>query len=78
MGNLTNHGLHKHRVTRGLIPTGMQILVISLGKSPRPAEVLVKNAVNLEQMVEEKDDSISYSLRAIYTNKDKKDYSSSL
>lgn len=46
----------------------MKILVISLGKSPSPAEVLVENAASLEWMVEEKDDNISYSLKAIYTN----------
>lgn len=63
---------------QGLIPTGMKILVISLGKSPRPGEVLVENAANLKWMVEEKDNNISYSLKAIYTNRDKKDYSSSL
>ena len=74
---LTTNGQFLHPWTaqvhsdQGLIPRGMRTLVIPLGKSPRPAEVLVENAASLEWIAEEKDDNTSYSLKAIYSNKDK-------
>lgn len=54
MGNFNNFGLHKYTVIKELTPTGMKTLVIPLGKSSRPAEVLVENAANLEWMIEVK------------------------
>lgn len=63
-------------MTRGSAPSEKKISVIPPGKPLRPEEVLVENAVNLEWMVEV-DNNISYSLKAICSNKDKKNCSSS-
>lgn len=72
MGNYSNQSLTSTQWPGAQTPQRKS--VIPPGKPSRP-EVLVENTADLEWMVEV-DNNISYNLKAIYGNKDKKDCSS--